>query len=68
MANEAQRTGEEAQIQNELKDVDQMVGQQIEDNPQGNRQQRRRANFIDLYGDEDGDPNTTEGTYRRKQG
>jgi hypothetical protein len=54
------RTGEEAQLQQELKTVDQQGGRPIADDPQGAREERRRSKFIDLHGDEDLDPNTSE--------
>ena len=61
------RTGGERVLQDELKNDDQQFEQPVNDNPGGNRDQRRRANFIDHNADEDGDPNTTEKTYRDQQ-
>lgn len=63
-----ERTGGERVIRNDLQDVDKEVNQQISDRPLGkNRQEKRRGIFIDAYGDEDNNPDTDEGKYRRKQ-
>ena len=62
-----ERTGEEKTIRDELNEVDKEVGNPIKDLPGGTREEKRRSKFIDLYGDEDNDPNTDEATYRRKQ-
>ena len=64
---EPQRTGEEREIQQDLRDVDTKVGDSISDNPKGSRAERQRANFIDLHGDEDRDPATSEATYRQQR-
>ena len=56
----AVRTGGEAALQDELQAVDEQVGQPIPDNPEGDGDALRRSRFIDLHGDEDGDPNTTD--------
>lgn len=61
------RTGGESALRDELKTVDGQVGDSVNDNPVGNRDQRRRSNFIDHNADEDGDPNTTEATFRNQQ-
>jgi hypothetical protein len=60
-----ERTGEERVIRDDLSQVDQEVNDSIQDRPDGNREERRRGNFIDRYGDEDNNPNTDEATYRR---
>jgi hypothetical protein len=67
---DVQRTGGEAELQKELKEVDEQVGENINDQPysEDDRQARRRGKFIDLYEDEDGDPQTTEATYREEHG
>lgn len=66
---EARRTGEEVEIQRELKRTDEKVGQVIKDKPYSdNRNERRRGQFIDFWGDEDGDPSTSERTHRIKTG
>lgn len=61
-----ERTGEERTIRDDLIEVDKEVDNTIEDRPGGSREEDRRSKFIDLYGDEDNDPNTDEGTYRRQ--
>lgn len=67
---DVQRTGGEARLQKELKEVDEQVGEHINDQPysKDSRQERRRGRFIDLYEDEDGDPQTTEATYHEEHG
>ncbi len=57
-------TGEEAQLREELKEVDAQVAEPIADNPEGSREERRRTHFVDLHGDEDLDPNTSEADNR----
>jgi hypothetical protein len=70
---EPQRTGEEAALQQEMKGEDQAAaeagaGTPVADDPGGTREEKRRANYIDQNADEDGDPATTERTYREGQG
>ncbi len=61
------RTGEEKTIKDDLTKVDNEVGNNIEDKPGGNTDEDRRSKFIDLYGDEDNDPNTSEATYKQQK-
>ncbi len=61
------RTGGERTLRDNLSGVDKEVNNTINDNPVGNRDEKRRSNFIDHNGDEDNNPNTDEGTYRRNQ-
>jgi hypothetical protein len=66
---DVERTGEEAELQRSLKDADEKAGDRIADRPySSDPRERRRGRFIDLYGDEDGDPQTSEATYRRDHG
>jgi hypothetical protein len=63
---DVKRTGEEAEIQTELKNSDKMSGEHIKDRPYSkDRKERRRGQFIDLHGDEDGDEQTTEASCRK---
>jgi hypothetical protein len=54
------RTGEEAELREELEEVDVQVGER----PEGSREERAREHFEDLHGDEDLDPNTSEADTR----
>lgn len=66
---EAQRRGEEADLQEELREVDEKVGERILDRPYSeDRRERRRGQFIDLHGDEDGDYQTRDITRRSQHG
>lgn len=60
MAEEAKRIGGEAKLRDELQKVDEEKGDPVRDAPYGKGRERRRGLFIDLHGDEDGDPNTRE--------
>lgn len=61
------RTGEEKTIKDDLNKVDNEVGNNIDDKPGGNRDEDRRSKYIDLHGDEDNDPNTSESTYKQQK-
>lgn len=63
---EPTRTGEEKTIKDDLSKVDNEVGDAVKDNPGGNRDEVRRSKFIDLHGDEDNDPNTSESKYNQQ--
>jgi hypothetical protein len=39
----------------------------VADDPAGSREERRLSQFIDAHADEDGDPATSEQTYRDRQ-
>ena len=64
---EPRRTGEENTIRDDLKNVDEAVNNKIKDQPKGDRGEGRRSRFIDLHGDEDNNPETTEATYGKQQ-
>ncbi len=60
------RTGQEKTIRDDLNKVDEEVKNPIQDQPEGNREEKRRSKFIDLHGDEDNNPETTEATYGKQ--
>ena len=66
---DAVRTGGERRLRDDLEKGDETAGEKIRDRPgSANRQERRRSKFIDLHGDEDDNPDTSERTYRQQHG
>lgn len=60
LGDEPVRTGEERVIRDEFKADDEQFAKPVPDDPGSSGPGGRRSKFIDLYGDEDGNPKTTE--------